>query len=101
MRSGPWTCFHCNETFTTAAAASQHFGDWEDAKPVCQFDAEEMQELQNMLQRYMDEDTELHREISRLRGEMQAATRRAEEQGYARGLRDARKHPETIGLRPA
>ncbi len=28
-----WTCFHCGETFTEAAAARTHFGAREDAQP--------------------------------------------------------------------
>jgi hypothetical protein len=37
------------------------------------------------------EDTELHREIYRLKADHATALRREEEKGYARGLRDARQ----------
>lgn len=35
--SGPWTCFHCGETFTVHGAARDHFGG-EDAEPGCLID---------------------------------------------------------------
>jgi hypothetical protein len=33
--AGPWTCFHCSETFTTEADARLHFGLDEDSRPAC------------------------------------------------------------------
>lgn len=33
---GPWTCFHCGETFTTIGSATDHFGDTIEAHPGCQ-----------------------------------------------------------------
>lgn len=33
---GPWTCFHCGETFTTVGSARDHFGDTIEAHPGCQ-----------------------------------------------------------------
>src|SRR5262249_49504921 len=41
----------------------------------------------------------LHRALHSLRSEMNSAVRTAEEVGYARGLEDAKKHPETLGLK--
>jgi hypothetical protein len=32
---GPWTCFHCGETFTDVAAAMVHFGATPGAEPGC------------------------------------------------------------------
>lgn len=32
---GPWTCFHCGETFTTIGGARNHFGATPDAQPGC------------------------------------------------------------------
>lgn len=46
-------------------------------------------ELEAALRRYREEDTDLHRELARLRGEHRLALKREEEAGYARGLRDA------------
>lgn len=89
MSKGPWKCFHCGEVFETPVEAGMHFGESETEKPACQFTTEEVRELQKMLHRYMDEDTDLHREIHRLHADMNAAVMRAEEEGYARGLRDA------------
>lgn len=97
-RTGPWRCFHCDEVFETAAEASQHFGHWENEKPICQFDADEIRQLQKQLLEWMDDATPLHLEIYRLQSEMEASKRRAEEEGYARGLRDAIRYPEELGL---
>jgi hypothetical protein len=30
-----WTCFHCNETFTTWGSAEDHFGKTPDTQPGC------------------------------------------------------------------
>lgn len=38
---GPWTCFHCDETFTSAACASAHFGNDEDQRPACRIKGSE------------------------------------------------------------
>jgi hypothetical protein len=57
--------------------------------------------MQDMVRRYQSEDTDLHREIYRMQADHATALRREEEKGYARGLEDAKKYPETIGLRLA
>src|SRR3546814_898379 len=35
-----WRCFHCDETFTAAAAAREHFGVTESEDPTCRVTAE-------------------------------------------------------------
>lgn len=35
LNVGPWTCFHCGETFTTVGSAVDHFGTTPNAKPGC------------------------------------------------------------------
>lgn len=37
MPQGGWTCFHCNEVFTTRETAAEHFGngDYETEIPLC------------------------------------------------------------------
>ena len=56
--------------------------------------------MEETLRRFHNEDTDLHREIHALHTEKTTAVRRAEEQGYAKGLEDARKHPGELGLMP-
>jgi hypothetical protein len=34
-RDGPWTCFHCGETFTDFARARDHFGANEFDEVAC------------------------------------------------------------------
>ena len=43
------------------------------------------------LEKYRDEDTDLHRQIRQLESHHQAALRQAEEDGYANGLADGRQ----------
>lgn len=90
-RSGKpyWRCFHCGDVFDDAAEAALHFGESERKKPVCELDVEYVRGLELQVWRYQEDDTDLHREIAELRSEMSTATRRAEELGYSRGLRDA------------
>lgn len=85
-----WRCFHCNETFVDENAARTHFGATQASTPVCQHDAEHWQSLERELARYREEDSEMHRKIAHMEGEHTRALMRAEEQGYARGLKDGR-----------
>lgn len=88
-----WTCFHCGETFPGTLAgqhdARRHFGASIHDEPKCQISARRLREMEGQLRRCQEEDTDLHREIARLRSEHATALRREEEKGYARGLRDA------------
>lgn len=97
-----WTCFHCGDhfapTFGGQQAARHHFGDTPIEQPACTIDARAFRAMQDLCARYQSEDTELHREIQRLQATHAVALRREEEKGYARGLEDAKKYPETIGL---
>jgi hypothetical protein len=90
-RSLRWyRCFHCDEIFTDAELARLHFGKTFLATPACQVDAAHLREMEAQLARYHDEDTDLHRQIARMEWDHQRALRRAEEDGYAKGLRDGR-----------
>ncbi|MGE0363019.1 MAG: hypothetical protein AB7R67_20060 [Vicinamibacterales bacterium] len=94
-----WRCFHCDEVFTDEAEAQAHFGaDRLMSKPACLIDAAAFRAMEATVLRFHEEDTDLHREIASLRSDLSTATRRAEEGGYARGLADAKKHPEELGL---
>ena len=95
-----WTCFHCGETFTAAGAARDHFGADQLAQPGCQIKAGEergllmaLRRAEAELQRYGEEATDLHRQISAMQVDHRQALIRAEEEGYAKGVVDGRKHP--------
>ncbi|WP_432263312.1 hypothetical protein [Cupriavidus sp. TMH.W2] len=92
----PWRCFHCDETFTDRAAAAEHFGTSLMQEPGCQIDLAKFREMEELVRRSSAEDTDLHREIARLRCEHATALRREEENGYARGLRDAKLYPADV-----
>lgn len=85
-----WDCFHCGDhfdpTFEGQRAAARHFGETPDEQPMCTVTAKQFRAMEDELTRYRGEDTELHRQINRMYGERTQAVRRAEEEGYARGL---------------
>lgn len=105
-----WTCFHCGEhfapTFAGQRAARNHFGQTPHCEPGCLLKLTSRDKtLLSALRAYQDgdrrraeEDTDLHRALAAKAAEMATAVRAAEEQGYARGLEDAKKYPETLGL---
>lgn len=90
-----WTCFHCWEhfppTYKGQRDARLHFGDTPIDKPACLISAGQIRAMEDLLHRYQEEDTDLHRRLSRAHIERDQAVRRAEELGYARGLRDQHK----------
>lgn len=101
-----WTCFHCGETFTHHIPARRHFGADIAAEPACRIKGENEHGLvialrvaEAELDRYRDEDTDLHRHIARMASEHGQALRQEEEKGYARGLRDQRKRDIAIAGR--
>ena len=83
-----WRCFHCCEVFTDPAEAALHFGTRIYDAPACQVDVAKLRDLERQLDRYREEDTDLHREIHRLHSDYQTKLMREEEKGYARGLHD-------------
>lgn len=90
-----WRCFHCDEVFHSERWAREHFGGTQGALSGCQIRGSdghllaEIRRLEDELVPYRAEDTDLHRAIASLQGEIRAAADRAEDEGYARGLRDA------------
>lgn len=110
-----WVCFHCGDHFPGthdgARQAREHFGDHVFATPACQIwgnskswrSAYRMlirhlrtveRELRDLHRRVADEDTDKDREIAALIGRQATISLEAEEDGYAKGLRDGRA--ETI-----
>jgi len=93
-----WTCFFCGETFTTPGAAADHFGGELLSDVACRIKAGEergllmaLRRAETELARYRAEDSDSDRAIDALRADHATALRRAEEQGYERGLRDGRR----------
>lgn len=89
-----WRCFHCDEVFTRQQDALEHFGAWDGAEPACKLARSEqllvgyIRELEGELQRWQRESHPLLLAIATQRSEHTEALQRAEEDGYARGLRD-------------
>jgi hypothetical protein len=104
-----WTCFHCGETFPPTAEgqvnAKRHFGFDIYATPGCieKLTAPErnlllrIRALEDQLARYQSEDSDTDRAMVAMQADHQVALRRAEEKGYARGLRDARTYSGNAG----
>jgi hypothetical protein len=96
-----WTCFHCGETFHSFEAAHGHFGADARSEPACRIKAGSergllmaLRRAESELERYRAEDSDADRAIHAMRADHRRALRRAEEDGYARGLRDAREERE-------
>src|SRR3546814_10339127 len=96
-----WRCFHCDETFTDAAAAREHFGVTECEDPICGVTAERYREVERLLAEFRSESDPASREFYRLGGEHAQKEREAEQKGYDRGLADATAPPEELGIAPA
>lgn len=93
-----WRCFHCDEVCTDRASALEHFGTDRHCDPICKVDRAEYRRMEKRNIEHTLEDTQLHRALHAKDAEMQTKVRQAEETGYARGLEDAKKHPEELGL---
>lgn len=93
-----WRCFHCEEAFVEEDDARLHFGSSELHSPACQIDIAAFRAMERRMESYNAEDSEMHRQISRMQADHSLALIREEEKGYARGLEDAKKHPEELGL---
>lgn len=91
-----WRCFHCDQVFMGARSATEHFGGEQGALAACQIKSHEghilsaLRKAEHELRRYRDGDNDLMLSIYALETAKVAAVLRAEEEGYARGLRDGR-----------
>ncbi len=100
-----WCCFHCAAYFPESEeeAAKEHFGDSPmESKAACIIKAEEgglvqairfleerNRDLYGQIARYSDEDSAADRRMAKLVTEHYTAVQRAEEAGYAKGLKQA------------
>jgi len=58
---------------------------------MCQIFGKTVRAMEDEISRYRNEDTDLHRQIAHMQTEHNTALMRAEESGYAKGLRDGRE----------
>jgi hypothetical protein len=100
-----WRCFHCDEVFTAEVDARNHFGTREDSDPACRIKAAgefallaALRNAEDALNRYRSEDSDIIRAMQSMVSDNARALICEEEKGFTRGLEDAKKHPETLGL---
>src|SRR5690349_17270652 len=95
-----WRCFHCDEVFTNTNTASAHFGWGEDRLPGCveKVNGGELgllrrvRKLEDQLIEFLTETGAVESYVQSLKADHERALRQAEEDGYNRGVRDARKY---------
>lgn len=90
-REKRWTCVHCGEVFIDRATALEHFGPSEISFAACQIDIAEYRRMEEFTARCRAEDSDTDCAMYRMRAEHDAALRREEEAGYAKGLADGRR----------
>jgi hypothetical protein len=90
-KSRVWRCFFCDEVFRSIRSARIHFGNFDSSLPLCKIDAVYFRSIEKELADYRAEDSSLERQIRSLECKHQIELRRAEEQGYANGLRDSKQ----------
>jgi hypothetical protein len=105
---GPWTCFHCGETFRSVVDARNHFGIEENSKTACQIKVsgefallKALRNAEAALARYRAEDSDTLRVLYALEADHAVALRREEEKGYERGVREAREAARLVDIHEA
>jgi hypothetical protein len=97
MARKQWRCFFCDEVFTRRKDAAEHFGEFDGCTadiPACKITAHEghlvhyIRKLEQELRQFHQDETDVALSIITLESEHQQALIRAEEEGYARGIRD-------------
>lgn len=94
-----WRCFHCDEVFTDAALAREHFGLETISDPACQIDIAKFREMEALHARHLTETDEATVEFHRMRADHVQSLQREEERGYAKGTAD--REGEVARLRKA
>ncbi len=97
--AGPWTCFHCGDTFTDRSCAAKHFGRDEGSVPACIIKGAEggllralreaEEQADDAIQMMHAESTDAAKAYHSQRCRHAQALIAAEEVGYERGLRDS------------
>lgn len=98
MTGGPWTCFHCAETFTREDEARLHFGVDEDSRAACVVKAEDgglLRAYREAERDALDAWATIHSESGEALSAWRSAEGRhaslladAEQRGYDKGVRD-------------
>lgn len=96
-----WRCFNCGDLFRNPRHAASHFGIDELQTPGCvavlrhgeSHRLDRIRDLEEQLQRYRNEDSDIIRWHAAKSADHAAALRHEEEKGYERGLHDARLQP--------
>ena len=100
MARKQWRCFHCDELFTSPKWAAEHFGFDLTATPACKLTSHEghlvtyIRKLEAQLDSYRADDSDVLRSIMSLEADNRQAVQRAEEAGYAKGVRDTLAMPD-------
>ena len=81
-----WKCFQCGEVFTDKDKAAEHFGHYQHQQPACTIDVAEYRRMEELHRQYLNEETEKDRAMYSMRAEHATALRRAEEEGYNKGI---------------
>lgn len=95
-----WRCYFCDDVFTRAVDAAEHFGGDQGALAACQIKGHEHKLLQKireqeaMILSFLHETEPLTRAMEGMRTEHAEALRRTEEDGYNKGVRDMREMVE-------
>lgn len=90
-----WRCFFCDEVFTTTEAAHEHFGD-DCCEPMAACKLNELEggilklyrEALRALEDYQNDSDRSSKFFYEIGAAHAVALKRAEEDGYAKGLRD-------------
>lgn len=97
MARKQWRCFFCDDVFTNRKLAAEHFGCFDSCEadtPACKLTAHQghlvtyIRKLEREISRHMREDSDVMRSIVVLEADNRQALIRAEEKGYAKGVRD-------------
>lgn len=83
-----WRCFYCGDVFSTAETAEVHFGSFEGTRPICAVGAEHYREMEAQLRSYQAEIDPASKTFYALGAKHAGEVRRAEEEGYNKGVRD-------------
>lgn len=95
-----WRCFFCDEIFTTRGLAAEHFGTevgCDYPLPACQIKAHEghlvhyIRKLEDELGVWNRESHDMQKAIVALEVSTAEKIRRAEDDGYARGVADMQR----------
>lgn len=85
-----WRCFQCDDVFNTEADAALHFGKFDDCVPACKIGAERFRAMEAELHGYRTESDAASKTFYSLGADHQTALRKAEQEGYDKGLADGR-----------